>query len=646
MRTLLACVCAVLSAQQQRIVIPSPGAERDILGFPSPVSVMTNANGPFSLVAPRIFGVDAWRFHAPDWLKDVRVNLKAATPDELREKLIEQLSLIWHTEQGIMEVWVVRRRRAEPPASDRRRMPFPAGARGGVGGTTSQVRCDGCELSWILSVLQWSARMPVIDETGLKGWYRFDLQWKTNDDEDAIRVWRENANLDLVKEMRTLPIVVVDDAARPKEPDPPRFACEAASGVQAEIDALPAVDDLSHSYEERMAPRRALAKKYPYDVFVQMAVQDDASGSPHLWREWDEALAAYPKLDHPFLGDFFEARLRLALQKRRSAELLAGVLRQAPDFPWAHLQMLRWIELHSPSDTATAEYHLREFRKLCPGSPAVLEHLAPVTDMALLREIEGKLNTFNTPSRLKPSAWRLMLRTHGAETPATRAVIGRDIALARFRPHTLEWARAMRDGYKLVRDEAGSKWIGDIIVNEFPASTLAYEFARERGGAAWREQFPELPQSVLERWRAVTASPKPDAGALAAAANAFLDAAARYPDVTFSVPPAPVQVAEVYARQRVRLEDLKRLVQQGIEQIELQEKHRRESDVAAQRDAAEKNVAETYRRAGALLKVLQNLSDRASHQKNLSGRSAPPRWKVLGGTGMLYPWCVLKDALI
>ncbi len=592
MRAFLVCLCALLPAQDRppiigpRLVGPSP-----------------SARGPFFSIAPRIFGVDSYRLIMPDWLRDVPVNLTAATPDELRDKLVEQLSIVWHTEQRMLDVWVVRRRQTPPPPPEGPRYGYGrgGGSTGSIGSTISRIWCDACDVSSALRMLTWSAGMPVIDETGLKGPFKLHLQWKTRDDFDTIRVWRENANLDLVKESRMLPVVVIDDAARPEpKEDPPRFACEATPFIRAALDALPSMDDLSLTYEQRMAPRRALARENPDDVFVQMALQDEIGNLPHLTREWDEALAAYRKLDHAFLGDFLEARLRLAFQKSRSAELLEGVLRQAPDFPWAHLAMARWIDLHAPSETARAEGHIRAFRKLCPGSAAVLEYLGPVRDVALLREAEQGLSRVTVPARLKPFSWRLILRTReDLGRAAALALAGREISLARFsRPHTLEWARAMREGYKLVRDEAGQRWIGNIILNEFPESALAYEVARERGGGGWEERLPELPQWTVERWRAARSAAKLPATEAAAAADAYLKVTEEYPDVAR---PAPIEVAELYARRRIRLDRVKPLVQQGIEDVEVQEKYRRESDVAAQRDAAEKNIAEAYRHAREVL---------------------------------------------
>jgi len=44
-----------------------------------------------------------------------------------------------------------------------------------------------------------------------------------------------------------------------------RTSCSIPLDVESEYRSLPSMSDLSRSWEERYAPRRALAKKYPYD---------------------------------------------------------------------------------------------------------------------------------------------------------------------------------------------------------------------------------------------------------------------------------------------------------------------------------------------------------------------------------------------
>jgi hypothetical protein len=336
------------------------------------------------------------------------------------------------------------------------------------------VVCDPCQIQPLMRFLSISLRATVEDETGLGGWYKFKLLWETGNTGDMVRTWRDQASLDLVQEFREVEVVVIDAAVRPDPPpDPPRFACEATADIRAAIEALPPMDDFALNYEERMAPRRRLAAANAYEVFAQMAVQDAFRAAPPFSRDWHDALAAYRQLDHSFLGPFLEARLRLALDRQRSREILESVLRHAPDFPWAHLALAEWIERHAPSDAAEAERHISEFRKLCPRSPIVYSALGAVRNRELLLDIDRNL-AFHAPVELKPRVWEVMRRIHGEAAPA---LIARDLSLFRFRPRTLAWAKAVRNGYATVGDQAGLRWIDQIIRSHWPHSALGKQLA-------------------------------------------------------------------------------------------------------------------------------------------------------------------------
>jgi hypothetical protein len=143
--------------------------------------------------------------------------------------------------------------------------------------------------------------------------------------------------------------------------------------------------------------------------------------------------------------------------------------------------------------------------------------------------------------------------------------------------------------------------VEDVVLQVWPASATAYQIARERGGN-WQERLPDLPQWTFERWRAASASQRTSPEELMAAADAYLEAASAHPDLVIDAPPPPIQVAEAYRRRAVRLDHVRPLAELGIALVEKQEKYRRESDVSAQFDAAERNVAEAYRRAAAVLR--------------------------------------------
>ncbi len=567
------------------------------------------ARGPLWLAVSIAFKAKPGRLIMPDWFRTTWADIPASSVDELRDKLIERYSLSWHQEQRILNVWVVRGRpKSSVPPPD---APGPyRGMKASRSSTWSQVICEPCRLTWVIDTVSKMLEVPVIDETEpgtSKAW--FDAMWKSGDDDDLARQLSEKSGFRWAREQRVMEVTVIDSAIDPEHPPEPvrRFACDAATGIRSAIDALPSMENWVLTLAERMAPRRALMREHPMDVFAQMAAQDAFRRSPQVSEEWGRALAAYAAIDHPFLGQFLEARLRVALYRTRSRQLLESVLRQAPDFPWAHLALVEWAEIHAPSDTYFIERHVSEFTALCPGSFAVLRHVSGVRDRALLGKILDSLtptlmwSTTVEAMQVLPVAWRIRLQIAEDRAAALAQVRDRGIAVARFRPRRLEWAKALIAGYKLVGEDAETRrWVEDVVLQVWPASAPAYEIARERGGN-WQERLPDLPQWAFERWRAASASPRTSPEELMAAADAYLETASDHPDLASDVPPPPIEVAEAYRRRGVRLDRIRPLIEQGIALIEKQEKYRRESDVTAQFDVAERNVAETYRRAAAVL---------------------------------------------
>jgi hypothetical protein len=69
--------------------------------------------------------------------------------------------------------------------------------------------------------------------------------------------------------------------------------CEASPGVARALAALPDADDPSLTWAERVGPVRALLKRYPNDLFVQLRYQDMIVRKYWLTDEYDSALAFY-----------------------------------------------------------------------------------------------------------------------------------------------------------------------------------------------------------------------------------------------------------------------------------------------------------------------------------------------------------------
>src|SRR5580704_7246428 len=113
--------------------------------------------------------------------------------------------------------------------------------------------------------------------------------------------------------MRTLALLTVLSSSVFAQSN--RTVCSLTPEVETEYLTLPAMSDLSLSWEERYAPRRDLAKKYPTNWPLQFMLQQPILYHSDMGREWDLALSHYRSLPDRLLGELLEARL-LSLPQR------------------------------------------------------------------------------------------------------------------------------------------------------------------------------------------------------------------------------------------------------------------------------------------------------------------------------------------
>src|SRR5579859_4774173 len=159
-----------------------------------------------------------------------------------------------------------------------------------------------------------------------------------------------------------------------------RTACSLTPEVEKEYLALPSMSDLSLSWEERYAPRRDLAKKYPDDWPLQFMLQRPIVNGLATDREFDLALPYYRSLQDRLLGELLEARFLSSIYRKKSRAALDHVLAQAGDSPWSHLVALEWAADRRSGDPALAAQEFEEFRQRCPGSLLAFRYLGSVRD--------------------------------------------------------------------------------------------------------------------------------------------------------------------------------------------------------------------------------------------------------------------------
>jgi uncharacterized protein (TIGR03435 family) len=199
---------------------PTPKPLFEVWVRPAVSDKMVGGRGPYGVNAealpPKV--CIAWAFGVPE----SRVLLETALPDEkydiraegtpqdkntlpaLQLALSSVLGVTVTREEREVEIYVLAR---IPGQSHKLQKPGPESA--GAGWNQDSVSGTNSPLSVLLSFLDQSTGMPVIDETELKDNYTFDLKAAKKDYESLRGAVRGQLGLDLRKERRKLLVIVV-----------------------------------------------------------------------------------------------------------------------------------------------------------------------------------------------------------------------------------------------------------------------------------------------------------------------------------------------------------------------------------------------------------------------------------------------------
>ena len=443
--------------------------------------------------------------------------------------------------------------------------------------------------------------------------------------------------------MRTVTLLAVLSSLGFAQSD--RTACSMALGVENEYRSLPSMSDLSRSWEERYAPRRALARKYPSDWPLQVALQMPIQQHSDMRREWDLAIEHYRAVPDRLLGELLEARLLSPVQHKTSRGVLDRILRQAKDSPWAHLAMLEWAADARNGDRTLAEREFEAFRQMCPGDQYVFRFIEAVRDTARLRhhvealrsaiEADKKRRLEDEELDMVRTAWTLEQVTYGRDhLDEYLQVVRSDVGFLRDHPMwgSGTWIFMYSLGSEgILKDDEVIKSFPDEILAHAPKSDAAYLARQER----WRKENPR-PANPVEEHRLSDAQQAYDARYAAFSlallrdfwgqafagfdavhllfaeqlsadtvkelADFALSSAERFPDQGTSTPPNQVLIAEAYVARKIHLDLVPVLIEKGIQQSEDQTKYYRDGAALEKSTrAGEDSTSETKRRAREIL---------------------------------------------
>jgi len=416
--------------------------------------------------------------------------------------------------------------------------------------------------------------------------------------------------------MRILLLLVLFSAAASAQST--RTACTASASIAKELQALPSMTDLSLSREERMAPWRAMARKYPDHWPIQFTAQDAIRRHYFMGREWDEAIAFYRSLADRELGALLEARLIAPFYRKKSQETIVRMLAAAPDSPWVHLAAVEWgTHPVGVNDPALAAGSFEEFRRLCPDLLQAFRSLESVKDPEKMArhvvDLRRMVDASKSGAALRDddlglfrTLWMWEKIAYSNDPAEAEKRVRADLAYLSRKPlfDSQIWYGVMRSGYELfLKDTAAVAALEKQALEQAPLSQSAFQLLSSRSwadrppaSASKEEKLAHDAKTMATRMELVNRFfDKPyarfEASMLLARHDLklpkeqvdrlgkfVLRSAERYPEIGTSFPPYSIQVADAYARYQVNLDEVPALVAKGLEEAELQEKYRRDGD--------------------------------------------------------------------
>ncbi|TFG52126.1 MAG: TIGR03435 family protein [Candidatus Aminicenantes bacterium] len=190
-----------------------PSASDKVVGGYGPYGVYAEALPPKVCLA-WAFGVPESRVVLETTLPDEKYDIKAeGSPQDkntlpaLQLALSSALGVTVTREEREVEAYVLAQL---PGQSHKLQIPGPESTNGGR--SQDNVSGTNLDLKNLLLFLDSSTGIPVVDETGLKEKYTYDLKAVEKDYESLRKAVREQLGLDLRKERRTLSVMVVRKA--------------------------------------------------------------------------------------------------------------------------------------------------------------------------------------------------------------------------------------------------------------------------------------------------------------------------------------------------------------------------------------------------------------------------------------------------
>ena len=447
--------------------------------------------------------------------------------------------------------------------------------------------------------------------------------------------------------------------------------CEAPPAVQEELSKISALYDADLPFvvirERQIAMLEELLKKHPDSFHVKRRYQDARQSGFVVNRSAliDEYRAHMEKNPNDPVAVYLYARLLVGQKTKEAIELATKLTQQAPDFPWAHLQLAEIYNYPNFRDPAKLKEQLKIWTTKCPTLLSAVNLIQRTGDKEMMTSTAQSLRV-----RLESSTkaddlyywdnlWTMEFKLKTVpEHAQVRQQIAEDLKKLRARNlNSKEWLQALVVGYKQLGDKTNKRWAEDELVRLVPKSGTARHIIESRyteehpfpkaeeseeKKQAYNQAYAKVLREWLKQWpnvellwsslvRTLTQIEGSTPAEVEAAYNEFAKANERSYN-SYSLPPIEVTVAKYYLKRGANLESVPVLLQKGVAHIELIENSSGPSDLFPARDSADSNLqyvrleswpllAEAYARLkqpDKAREVLVKLSELSSSNKQLN----------------------------
>ena len=394
--------------------------------------------------------------------------------------------------------------------------------------------------------------------------------------------------------------------------------CEPTQEVKQALKTIDALTDADLTYkmrrERRYAMLQELLKQYPRDFHVQRRYQAQRQFGNFIDR--DALLAEYGALRETSPNDptaaYLYARLLFGRDTKQAITQLEKLVQQAPEFPWSHLLLAEIYTYPNFRDPARANSYLKQWMAMCPTSMEAFWLFSRVADKPMMsetaRRLRLRLERSNDPDELRywNNLWTIEFKLRPvSEHALTRQQIAEDVKRIRAKQlNSKEWLLTLQAGYNHAGDNAGERSAGDELVRLFPKSETVRWLILSR----WRDEHPypkpqESPEKKQAYHRSVVATtaewvkqwPNVETNwssrlssliELDDTSNEEVEKAYEGYAKTreqggnsYSIPPIQVAVSRFFLKRGFKLERVPQLLQQGLAEIEQNEKANPPSDL-------------------------------------------------------------------